>query len=230
MVRIDHIEDLEADDDWQRPKRKYRRRKRLKAKFKKGCCVFVVLIFIGLLLVGLAALAKSGLVKIPIFSDIFYQLPTAEKNVKIDPADLNNLQINQNLSQTGDGLTLTISDEQLTYLLRQTLATGQDPYFADGVQATIDSEKIEIFGSLLKPIKTDLTVDLVPTLVDNQVKFDIKSVQVGNLGLPSSTINQLFGGLLDSLISDFSQLINDYGSVQSISLSAGRATVKISPK
>jgi len=68
------------------------------------------------------------------------------------------------LGQLGnEGITLKITEAQLTGLLQQSTGQNQDLVLSD-LQAAITQAKIEIFGQLQAPFTTNLTLGVVPEI------------------------------------------------------------------
>ena len=180
MVRIeDFDDDLELEDEPIRPrkrKKKKRRRKSLWSRLKFNCCLFLLVIFFGFVIISLATLAKSGIFQIPFFSDIFYKIPEPTRIVEISQTDINQFSQGLNVKVTPEKITLDVSEEELTHFLRQILAKGENPYFTNTVQAVIEPEGVEVFGLLLRPVKANLTVWLAPELIENRFNLKVNNI------------------------------------------------------
>jgi len=232
MVRIESLDQRDFERELLPNIRRRRPRRSLKRKLKKYCCcLFLILLFFGLI-VGLAALAKSGVVQIPGFSSWFYQLPKPEHFVKLAESDLVSLQSSLNSTSAAGSLKLELTEQELTYLLQQLLTTGEQPYFAKNLQAVINGDKqiIEIFGLLLRPVKTNLTIDVSPQVVSGQLQFNVLQAKLGELSLPLGVVNSIVGSLVDTTQKDLATIVASFGEIKSIALSAGKIIISGQPK
>jgi len=84
MVRIETSENTfkENRDTFERPKKR--------SPFKK-CCLFLVVIFLALAVVALIGVAKTGLVEVPFFSQIFYKTPVPTRQIEMEEKDIDQI-------------------------------------------------------------------------------------------------------------------------------------------
>jgi hypothetical protein len=161
--------------------------------------LFFLVLFLIFSFLTLTALAQTGLVQIPFFSSLFYQLPKPKRVVEINNlSDLAGKSFNLEPSVDQKTAALTITEEELTFLLRQTLASGSDPFFAPNIQATISHEEIEFFGLLLRPLSANITLKLIPRVVDGRLKLLIRQVLIGQFSAPP----QIAGWLVKKFLGD----------------------------
>ncbi|OGY46061.1 MAG: hypothetical protein A2744_04065 [Candidatus Buchananbacteria bacterium RIFCSPHIGHO2_01_FULL_44_11] len=209
-------------DQWQNQPAAYAPRKpRRKIRPKATCCLVFLFFVLVFFLIGLAALAKTGLVQIPFFSDVFYQIPQPSRVVEVDEAALADFQQGLDIQADQGVATLRLSEEELTYILRQLLASQKDQIFASNVQAVISEEGIEVFGLLLKPTKVNLTIDITPQLAQGKLTFALSRVKVGGLLAPTFLVNWLKSNFLDAKLAELNQQLSRAGQIQSFRLAEG---------
>lgn len=230
MARIsleDRLAELDYDDDRPRFKRhrpRSRYRRGFKSKFKAGCCLFLVILLIFLAVVALAAVAKTGLVSIPIISDIFYKPPTVTRSVSsvdIQPSDIASKIGNLDLSKS-----IEFTEADLTFMFRQALTGQADSYFAPGAQVTIENGQLEFFGLLTKPFSANITLKLKPYLEAGTVKFDLTQAQLGSLAMPPATADWLFSEVFGSKLEEISAEIEKL-KPKSLELESGKIILQL---
>ncbi|MCL5794878.1 MAG: hypothetical protein M1338_00760 [Patescibacteria group bacterium] len=228
MVRLDF--DREAFDDLPEiePLRKVRRRrprKTFRSKLKLTCLFLFLFFILAFGFIGLAALAKTGILEVPVLSGVFYQIPRPSHKVEISQEDLAKFKNGLQIINTGGQATLIITEKELTYLLRQFLSSGQDPEFANNLQATIDNNEIEIFGLMIKSLKINLTMRIKPEVLDGKLNFKIIEFKAGNLSLPPTIISWLPKRLLSDKLIKLNDNLSQFGRIDKIELASGQMTI-----
>jgi len=226
MARLDFEPDFDFPEEIRPRKRRYRkRRKSLKRKLKLSCCFLSLFLIFGVFLVGLAALARTGLVQIPVLSEIFYKHPQPIRTIEIDE----DAEADFKIKTSDHSQTLEISEENLTYLLKRSLTRGEDPYFSENIQAVISEEGIEFFGFLLKPFRTNLTMMVRPYASSGRLYLELLSATAGNLSIPPALADWLTKNLLAGILDELNQEIENLGNLEKVELFTGRlvATGKI---
>ena len=228
MVRLSFDDQLLAEDDFAqlRPKRRKRRRWGARRRAKSCCCfplVFLLILF-GILVT--AIIAKTGIVEIPFFSSIFYELPQASRLIEIDPADLAG-SLSAKLNQ--GSVVIEITEQELTYLVRQQLSGKKDSPFAESVQALINGKTVEFFGLLLKPVAANITLILEPLLIDHQLVLRPIEVKIGNLALPPSLSQWLFDRFFAARLGEFNKLLLKFGQLEHLELESGKLIITSQP-
>ena len=222
---------LEPDDEFNVGQRlRAWRRRRPKAgrylgqRLKRGCCLFFLFLFFGLLIIVLAVLSRIGLIDIPGFSQFFYQLSTPTR--LIDVTATAKIEPRPQIDSGNQSVRLDITEEQLHVFPRQFLASQPDRYFAETIQAVITPRAIEIFGLLLKPVKTNVALDIVPTVNQGKLELTITKAQAGELDLPVTWLAGFLGGLLDQASASLNQNVSSLGQIKSVSLAEGKIIVE----
>ena len=176
--------------------------------------------FFGVIIVGLAILAKTGVVQIPVFSEIFYKHPEPSRIIKIDD-DQKGFEIEVNAQLQN----LEISEQQLTYFLKQLLTRGEDPYFAQNIQATISVDGIEVFGFLQKPLRTNLTLMVRPYISTGKLNLEVIKVVAGNLSVPPALFGWLTKDFLADILDELNQKLETFGDLEKIELYLGKLVI-----
>lgn len=168
-----------------------------KHHLKRNCCLLVLLLFIFSLVTAAAAAAKTGIFEIPVFSSIFYRLPKPAREVKIESqTSAGGQNLNFSLNVETKKITLELTEEDLTFLLRRALAQGNFPYFAPNLQVLISDGEAELYGLLLKPLKVNLTLKLKPILAAGKLDFELTKIKLGDLPMPAGYGNMIVHRLL----------------------------------
>ncbi|OGY48487.1 MAG: hypothetical protein A3J65_01185 [Candidatus Buchananbacteria bacterium RIFCSPHIGHO2_02_FULL_45_11b] len=196
-----------------------------KHHFKRNCCFLVLLLFIFSLTLAAAAVAKTGIFEIPVFSSVFYRLPKPKREIKIEnQASAGGQNLNFSLNTETKKITLELSEEDLTFLLRQALTRANDPYFAQNLQALIFGGEVELSGLLLKPLKVNLTLKLKPLLADSRLDFKLTKIIVGSLPIPAEYGNMTVHRLLQKPLEQLNSAMVKF-QLESLELSEKKAQV-----
>lgn len=206
-----------------------------KKKHRKifSCC-FLKLLFVILILGGLtAALAKTGVVDIPVFSKLFYKPPAPERVVLADVGaeksfeDILGQKIEQQIEsgeKSEDGkkieVSLEFTEEELTGFIKDIEASENSPF--TNSQVSVSSEGVEIFGQLKELNKTFLTVVLKPEITEDDFKISFKKIKIGTLPLPGALGDFLADKLLKDQIESVKKIISKNGKLESIDLLDGK--------
>lgn len=213
MTRItaDGILQDEAPERFERRPRRRKRRRGL------GCCSLLSIVLLLSIFIGCAVVAKSGILEIPIFSDLFYRVPKPTHFVTVD------VDANQELAVVTDLVsgtaTFSITEAQLTQILRRSLS-DYDSVAISTAQAAILPEGIELFGLVVKPVRVTVTALVTPVVENQQLTVAVKKVMLGNVSLPlpwtEGIMRWLLGGMIDRVAQAVATL-----TVERIELDAG---------
>lgn len=195
------------DNNYRQPKRQ--------SKFY--CCCFYIILLLVLCLLATAVIAKTGLIRIPIISNFFYKTPQPIRLVKSTPSIISAKELLQNYSISKDNkeISIEISEQQLTSLINQAINISNEIKVKE-LQVAIENEKIEIFGHLQTPVDAYLTIDFLPVLNENELTFDIITVKLGVLPLPTGMSEWLVYKLLNQPLEKFNQSILAVGTINNI--------------
>lgn len=222
MARID-ADELLSNKEFDEPIRDIpRRRRRRRRRRGRGCCLFIIVILF-CLSIACAVVAKTGIVTIPVFSNLFYRLPVPERIVQVAPDASLDLTVTPNL--VNRTAKVIITEAQLTLALRQNLSSI-DALATQTMQALIEPDGVELFALVLKPVRANITVLLEPTVRDGRLAVAIKEVRIGNLPIPLSLAQRLAHWLFGDMLDRTAQSLQNF-AVSEIELSKGSATVVI---
>jgi len=183
--RLQKLKKKKAEDyyDSNQKEKKYKPRKRRSCPIS-SCCFTYIIFFIVFCIFVIAMLAKIGMFNIPIFSDIFYRQPEPLRIVVPTIVDEKDLLKNFEIQNENSELTFELDESQLTYLINSPLQNSIDVRF-DRLQAVITSEDVELFGHLVSPVDSYLTINILPKINQGLLDFEVKSIKVGSLPLPA---------------------------------------------
>lgn len=202
MVRV-NLEDKVRDEKFIEPElepeiRAPRRRppEDKKLGFKRSCCLLFLIIILFFSITVVAAIAKTGIIEIPVFSKIFYKIPEPNRNVEIDDFQaMASKSLNVAFDIEQGLINLELTEEELTFILRQALSGKPDSYFSKNFQVTISDGQIELFGLLLKPVSANLMLKIKPYLVGGELGYDITAAKIGSLTVPANLANWMLNRL-----------------------------------
>ncbi len=247
MTRLD---EPTSSDPWikekdEKEKLKEEIREEVVGKIKKKkrkkfftCCLLELLFLILILGLVTTAIAKTGLVDVPVFSKIFYKLPVPQRVVTVTPEEIKNFsadvtkKLEQEVaSQIKPGVTgqkveisLEFTEKELTALLQNLTTNGDSPF--KNSQISVTPEGLEIFGEINEPKKTYLTVNLKPEIRDGDLKIKIKKIKIGTLPLPAIFGNFLVEKFLNAQLNEIRDEIGKAGELKNISLDEGKITLR----
>ncbi|MAF14229.1 MAG: hypothetical protein CMI53_05080 [Parcubacteria group bacterium] len=185
MTRLNSEEKKQPSSQAKIPKElKQKNRKVLKMKHKRSNkFTMAMIIIIVIFFVGTAMAAQTGIWQIPIFTQIFYQIP--EPIRVVDVAGVSGLNQQQAVFDPEENiLRIVVTEKELTAAIKQQLVNNIDPPFAQNAQIVITSKEIEFFGYLLKPFSANLTIRVRPLFTDEKIDYKISQAKIGSLNLP----------------------------------------------
>lgn len=215
-------------------------RSELKGKFRKffkkiGCLLFVLLVLAGLATVGAAAAAKTGLWEIPVISKMFYEQPKPVREVAVNKsvvqivADLGWRAAEEMLSSQSPKLVIPLTEEELTALARESFASSsllRSRINVDTLQLAVNPGEIEFFSQLFWPRQTHLTVGFVPLIEEGKIEVELTRWHLGSLKMPLSMGNWILNKFLTSRFDQMMSSILQKVKVEEISLSQGEIIFK----
>lgn len=195
-------------------------------------CVILALIGFGILYL----VAKTGLVRVPVFTAMAYALPTPERTVESGTAVEQEMEkqlvatLQSKLSAgtfTDADATLVFSEGTLTTSLRSAIAQGaQEVFVQDSAQVVIlQSGEVELYLPFTgNEQNSALLLRVAPTAKDGGLAFDVTRVQVGQLFVPA-WLQFAVQWPLDKLVSQLNDFLDAYVSVQNVTLQEGSVTL-----
>lgn len=136
---------------------------------------------------------------------------------------LSKLQIFVKKPTEETGVELVITEQELTVLLQQAAAQNEE-VSVKGLQAAIAPEAIILSGTLTKPLTSDITVWLVPKVVNQKLEFDVIKVTAGKVTLPKILIDFLGQKIVELITTNLKDLQNL--PVSEVKLNSGSMVVR----
>ncbi|NUM25092.1 MAG: hypothetical protein HUU49_00540 [Candidatus Buchananbacteria bacterium] len=216
--------------------RQIKKGKRNKKNIWKRLGVVVMIFFVGVLVV----LCIAGIVRVPVLSNILYQTPSPSRVVSdVVLGEIDRTKNGVNFDKESSVLSVKISEEYLSYFLQQLQLKSNDPSFDQNIQVVVESGEIEFYATMLRPVKTEITLRVKPDIgsgLSLTKFFKVTKFKVGNLRLPSFVaelyLKELIESKLKTLTSAFggaSNLITAKPpvSVKNLALENGYAEIDI---
>ncbi len=214
-----------------------------------GCLVFLAIFFIVLFLLGSIALAKTGLVEIPVISNIFYEKPRPSRVVEVSDEEVENIYMNVQrdmenrmksllmdrvmnakfdlaqqefkIDQNPVRINLLFTEKDLTAIMKKGLAGRKDMPVSD-MQIAILPEEMEIFMELEQPVKGILTVNVVPRAEDGKLDLKIRKARLGNMPIPAFLLDLFTNNILKSKIDELNDQLFMGANLETLQLSDGK--------
>ncbi len=189
-----------------------------------GCAALVIVFF----LILLWGVARTGLVRVPVFS-LGFEAPEPSRVVEVTDASesIEDILTKSLTSSIASGnLTLTLTDSMLTSLLRTSFENEEVPEFLDPTRAQVaalSDGSLELYIPLQnQDLKTAAIIQVVPSIgSDGQATVEIERLSIGKLNAPgisnSGELELFVEGFLDDLLDD----AQDVGKVKSIKVEEG---------
>lgn len=204
---------------------------------KKGhpiltCLLVVVLVL--LVLLGLVGywLSLTGFVRVPFFSDQFYQAP--EPTYEVQPygqaidayiSDELTEEINERVQATGSAeidrnVSLLIENEHFTGTLRT--YAGQESKYVDAsraqVAAIVEDGALEVFVPLANSKqKTAVVFDLLPSVGgDGLLVVELTNMRLGQLHLPDWFSHTFVKRPIEFAVNELNKNIGKYASLEKV--------------
>lgn len=166
---------------------------------RKSCCTCqTMLIFFAVLLIIFGLLAFWGVKKIKQINLSYRAVVPSESARQSFIEKLNAT------SQNSPTITLTITAEELT-TLASTGLSGTNFILKD-IQFIISPKQMEIFGTLTKPLGSNLKITTFPQVENAKVKMKIQSIDAGKLRLPGilyTEVEKVLNSFMDANLASF---------------------------
>ncbi|PJA45483.1 hypothetical protein CO174_02955 [Candidatus Uhrbacteria bacterium CG_4_9_14_3_um_filter_50_9] len=195
--------------------------------------VLAVLVLIGLFVCW--SLAATGLVRVPVFTALAYDVPQPERVVEpgVPLETVAEEQFRSELAkrlQAGGGelkddvLVFSASESSLTASFRTALEESQVGMIDAGSSQILVQE--EVGFSLFLPfeeseLESALLVEVNPAVVDEVVVLTLTSVQIGSLNLPLFVVTRLFQPMLQTYVNDLNEAMAGFATITDISTQEG---------
>ena len=183
---------------------------------KKSCCTMQTLIIFFLLLLiislggvyyGYKQIKKSN------FSSKIIQATFEDKKIfaeklKIAPGEEN--------------FEIAVTSEELTAITSEGISAKN--FIIKNIQAIIQEKEITIFGTLTKPLSSQIQIETLPKVEEGKIKFEVKNSQAGSLNLPSFINEKIASAVNGSMDQNFGEFYKNY-EVQSVTLFDDRMVI-----
>lgn len=206
------------------------RKKRRRFRLLPGGCLGQLVFVLGCLALGLGiAVARTGLMSIPILTPLFYHPIEPTRKVELNRSEIRNVgpTLSGILEQyRSEGrLDLPLSEENLTKLLLIALVE-REPSKLQDVQAVIEPFGIEISGQLHSaryPYHFEMVV--WPKVDKGKITFSVRRAHLERVSLPASFSNAVVHNYLAASEKALNDSLNKYLEVSKIQLSSRQAIV-----
>lgn len=165
--------------------------------------VMVAVIFLIVIVGGAFALAKSGLVTVPVFSERFYTGPQPIRKVQSAPIDATAFRVlvsSRLLAQTAERkpppYVITLSETELTGALKGVIdqAFRDQGWTVNASQVAVMPTYLEFTGLFVRgPVHLDVRVRFMPVLEQGGVRFLMKDIRLGDYPLHPKAAERLAG-------------------------------------
>jgi hypothetical protein len=172
----------------------------------------IILVAIGLTVGAIKTIQKITTIVAPSRSITTTSQDTTELREKI--TELN--------KAPGASTQLTITEKELTQLLIETVSKNPNLPLRN-IQTVINPEGITLTGTATKFLNSTLTIDILPKVVDGQIKMELVKIQAGSFPVPSQLTEVIAQGV-DSLLSE---QLNQVKGVAVKSLQLGNGKLQI---
>lgn len=168
------------------------------------CWTYSILLAVLAVSVGLYLFAKTGVVKIPFFSD-FYNGPQPTRLVKVQPMAyeaferiLSSQLRSEGLKKQKPPYVIRLTERELTGVLAQGIDTAlrEDEWKQVYTQVAVEPNELELVGQFRRGwVRLDALIRFVPRVTGGGVNFEPVYVKVGDYPVPARFAYQIIGYL-----------------------------------
>lgn len=185
-------------------------------KLRRSCCTFqTMIIFFIIILVG----AIIG--TIYCFNQI-KEINFPSKAITSNFKDKNNFYEKLKPDSTDENFEITVTSEELTAITAEGIS-GKN-FIIKNIQVMIGKDGVDIFGTLTKPLSSQIKITTIPKVENGKIKFEIQKFTAGKLTLPKLINNEVADALNKAMDRNFQELYQNY-EVQEISLFDGKMII-----
>lgn len=193
-----------------------------KKKSHKSCCTCQTMIIAALIVL----LVLAGIV-FYIYYRINHGNNAVNKNTNTTSIQDVNIKL-QNVAPDKNGkIQLILTSDELNTLLGEGLSS--DNYLLKDIQVTINPQNILIYGTLVKPMSSKITVTANPEVVAGKINLKINSVTAGSIGLPA-VITKSSSDSITELLNNKLQTFYDEYTAESVVLKENQIIIAGIPK
>ncbi len=174
-----------------------------------GCCGIYLATLLAVPVFLAYLVARTGIVEVPFLGARVAHERGASRTVAATPVDVGQLFASKlraafPTSRTvPEQVTITLTESELTGLLRSALAADQrvSTVTRDTAQVAVAADGVEIFARITGYGGRETTVLLrgIPTIQDGKLVVEFRNVAIGNLGVPRLVANAIARSFLPQL-------------------------------
>ena len=219
-------------------------RSRTKKRIRPKCaCLLIVLalIIVGIVF-GARALAKTGLVEVPVFSKIVDTQTLPSRIVsegepletflkKTLTSQVASIYKGGNTDLAGRAVSITVQDTTLTNALRVQLRSGEQKTFnAETAQIAVSEKGVEVYLPLAevgdRKSGVGIIAVLVPKVESGKLAMNVSSVTVGTQKIPTFAARLVIEPLMRAGINMVNEQLVKYAALREIRLGNGSITIE----
>lgn len=121
-----------------------------------------------------------------------------------------------------ENFEITVTSEELTAITAEGIS-GKN-FIIKNIQVIIGKDGVDIFGTLTKPLSSQIKITTIPKVENGKIKFEIQKFTAGKLTLPKFINNEVAGALNKAMDQNFQELYQNY-EVREIFLFDGKMII-----
>jgi len=206
--------------------------KKQRHPFRSCFAVFFILI-VCLLGAGAWAVASSGIINVPVFSNFAYDKPEPERLVA-SGVPIEKVVEEQVVSKLATGsvnetISLTLNESSLTASLRSVLESSANGFIDSSFsQVTISPDRGLTFFLPLEKSKlgSALSISVKANIKDGKLELVPEELKVGSLSMPNSFTALFVQSFLKDQLADANKILGSYVEIQEIEYNEGSVIVR----
>lgn len=119
--------------------------------------------------------------------------------------------------------TFIITSAELSAVMESGVKSGL--WEIKEMQIAIGENEVNIYGRLVKPLKTQVKITCQPKVEEGEIKFELEKFQAGKLVLPKFLLSKVEAGLNQSIKENFAPFYQNY-QVEKIELEQDKMIIK----
>lgn len=191
-----------------------------KNKKVKNCLLLILILFVLCALFVASALAKSGLVNIPILSPLLFKEPVELVKPDLSAKESISKKLKEIEKKVDKEIELPLTQEEILGLVISASEKSNIPI--QRLQIVIYKDKVEAWG---KWNNVWLRGSFLPLAVGEKVQFEVKQIQIGSLTVPYLFTDKVLGLVITKTKIPLSYEIK---GIRSLELGEGRVIIKTS--
>lgn len=98
-------------------------------------------------------------------------------------------------------------------------------FMIKNIQVIVEQDKVDVFGTLTKPLNSQIKIKTVPQAENGKIKFIVREFKTGSLSMPKFINNRVQNGLGQAMTQNF-QTLYETAEVQTIDLFDDRMVIR----